>query len=99
MLWLGKELGFRRPEDWYRLRYKDFLAHCGGGLMQEFRSRTRLLRELLPQLNWDHWERDCPPNDQQIRQWAKAYFARNGKWPARKTSSGIPRMRKQLSRP
>lgn len=94
MQWLGKRLGFKRPEDWYRLRWQDVKNHCGGGLMQEFRSCTLLLRELLPQFNWDNWKRNSLFNDEQITQWAKDYLAKYGKWPNRDIPGHIPGTRK-----
>ena len=51
--WLGKELGFRRPEDWYRIRQKEIESRCGRGMLKRHSSLYDLLREFLPQLDWD----------------------------------------------
>ena len=53
MQWLGKQLNFRRAEDWLRVRRRHFTDHCGGGLLAEFDSHVRLLREYLPQLDYN----------------------------------------------
>ena len=51
--WLGKELGFRRPEDWYRIRTREIAGRHGNGLLQRYSSLYDLMREFLPQLDWD----------------------------------------------
>lgn len=33
MIWLGRQLGFKQFEDWYRLQVADFKRHRGGGLL------------------------------------------------------------------
>jgi hypothetical protein len=94
MHWLGKKLKFRRPEEWFQVRWKHFQENCAGSLMLEFRSCTHLLREYLPQLDWYYWNKTCRISEKQIIQWAKDYFARHRKWPTRKTTDGIPGTRK-----
>jgi len=53
MDWLGKRLGFRRPEDWHRVRQQDFANNHGASLLGVYRTLRNLLRELLPDLDWD----------------------------------------------
>jgi hypothetical protein len=53
MSWLGKQLGFRRPEDWHRVRQQDFYKHYGQRFLKHYRTIGNLLRHLLPDLDWD----------------------------------------------
>jgi hypothetical protein len=46
--WLGKKLGFKRPQDWHRVRWEDFMANCGGGLLAEYRSCPEVLKGCIP---------------------------------------------------
>ena len=55
--WLGRELGFRRPEDWYRIRTEDFVCRHGNALLKRYPSLCDLMREFLPQLDWDRVDR------------------------------------------
>jgi hypothetical protein len=46
--WLGQQLGFKRPEDWARLRAADVLRHRGKGLLKQFQFRIApIVREYL----------------------------------------------------
>ena len=38
MAWLGEQLGFRRPKDWYSVTTADFQRHRGGALLLKYRS-------------------------------------------------------------
>ncbi len=51
--WLGKELGFRQPRDWYRLQAADIYRRYGGSLLDDYSSFYDLMREFLPELDWD----------------------------------------------
>lgn len=53
--WLGKKLGFRRTNDWYRLTREDFSRNNGEGLFITHYngSRMRVLQELKPDHKWD----------------------------------------------
>ncbi len=53
--WLGTRLGYRTPEDWCYVRRSDFLNNCGGGLLAGLGSYVDLLREGVPELDWDQW--------------------------------------------
>jgi hypothetical protein len=50
--WLGKELKFRKPEDWYNVRRHHFLENYGGGLLARYRSHFDLLKECVPEIDW-----------------------------------------------
>ena len=55
LVWLGKELGFRLPHDWYRLSPQD-VVRTGGGLLLKGVCRNRLeslLRERYPNYRWN----------------------------------------------
>ncbi len=54
LLWLGDELGFRLPSDWYRLSRQD-VVRTGGGLLLKNTCQNRLknlLRERYPNYRW-----------------------------------------------
>jgi hypothetical protein len=52
VLWLGKQLGYRRTEDWRRVRKNDFYEHCGGSLLVMYHSIGNLLAECMPELEY-----------------------------------------------
>ncbi len=55
LTWLGKELGFRRPVDWYQIRRED-LARTGGGAMLNMcynNAICRVLKERYPNYKWN----------------------------------------------
>ncbi len=79
--WLGKELGFRRPQDWYRMRTVDIVARYGGRLLKEHSSFCNLMREFLPQLDWDRIDVHRPIRAVEVLAWADAHHARCGTWP------------------
>lgn len=53
--WLGRQLGYRRPEDWYRVTRADFYRHHGAALLQSGFSAIELLREAMPNEGWQPW--------------------------------------------
>ena len=58
MEWLGKELGFSKPEDWYGLTHKLIHENAGGGLLQKFNgsvSEMILALEEAPEGGWLPW--------------------------------------------
>ena len=79
--WLGKELGFRRREDWYGIRAAEIGGRHGGGLLQRYSSLYDLMREHLPQLDWDRVDRRRPIPVEEVLAWADAHHARHGTWP------------------
>lgn len=64
MAWLGKQLGYRKPEDWYHITRRDFYDHGGGALFNARRdsSPRSLLKEYLPNHNWNEWLFPRVPN-------------------------------------
>lgn len=46
--WLGNRMGFKRPEDWHKIRAADFRQQFGGGLLVMYPSYHALLRECVP---------------------------------------------------
>ncbi len=60
--WLGKKLGFERPEDWYRIRSRDITENHGGGLLHSFRgSPSALVIDTMPEYDWEVWLFDGVP--------------------------------------
>lgn len=78
--WLGQELGFHRPEDWYRIQHVDFINHCGAGFIQSSTLFT-IMREFLPQLDWDRFDTHLPIAVGDVLRWAEAHLASHGTWP------------------
>ena len=81
--WLGNELGFRRPEDWYRIESAEILRRHGSSLIHSFPSLYDLMREYLPQLEWDRIDRYRPIRVEEILAWADAHRAAHGTLPTR----------------
>jgi hypothetical protein len=80
--WLGKELGFRSPEDWYRIQLGDIVSRHGSSLRTRFSSFHDLLRDVLPELDWDQVDPHRPLRIEEILTWADAHRARHGVWPS-----------------
>lgn len=55
LLWLGEELGYRLPRDWYQLTGRDVVQTGGGVLWRDiYRGRLLdLLRERYPNYSWN----------------------------------------------
>jgi hypothetical protein len=55
--WLGQRLGFRKPEDWYRITTDDFKHNYGAGLLQQHRSSSAIgaVKETFPRYDWKDW--------------------------------------------
>jgi hypothetical protein len=58
MQWLGKQLGFHRPEDWRRIRKTDFINNFGDGLLSIRGSYFKILQEYLPDIDWQSVKAD-----------------------------------------
>jgi hypothetical protein len=54
--WLGKVLNVRRPQDWHRVRRRDWVANCGGGLLAKYHSHWNVLRKCIPALAREAWK-------------------------------------------
>jgi hypothetical protein len=86
LAWLGRRLGFRRREDWVQVRRQTFLDNYGGGLVAMYPSHLDLLRECLPEIDWDSRRRYPFPkvptfSTQQIVKWAERFYEKHGRWP------------------
>jgi len=56
MDWLGKQLGIRRPQDWYRVSNADFERHKGGAFLLEYSSTiSAAIKAYLPRYDWQEW--------------------------------------------
>lgn len=61
--WLGQELGFRKPEDWYRLTTDHLKQNRGGGLLLNCWHSSAIygVKECFPEHDWKDWLfRYCP---------------------------------------
>lgn len=57
LLWLGKRLGYKHPDDWYRLKGDDFKNNHGRMLLRRYRSSVaEVVMDLLPRRNWCEWK-------------------------------------------
>lgn len=53
--WLGEKLGYKKPEDWYRVKFKDFKDNYGEvlvGLHYDF-SPYKFVQDMIPDFNFD----------------------------------------------
>ncbi|MBN4050257.1 hypothetical protein JYT28_00715 [Desulfobulbus sp. AH-315-M07] len=57
MDWLGKELGFKRPQDWYTISVRDFEENHGKGLLIGVYkgSPSAAVMDHLPDFGWQAW--------------------------------------------
>jgi len=57
MQWLGKQLGFKKPEDWYRLTRRHLREHRGEPMLRAFPQPLPIfaLREYMPEHDWKEW--------------------------------------------
>ncbi len=55
--WLGAQLGFKAPEDWYGLKQKSFFANHGGTLLHAYYGGSIIaaVREYMPDYEWKEW--------------------------------------------
>ncbi len=79
--WLGAQLGFRQPEAWYRICTKDLADHRGKALLHRYASFYDLMREFLPELDWDRLDVHRMLDIEEILAWADAHHAGLRKWP------------------
>jgi hypothetical protein len=56
MAWLGRQLDYRRPEDWYAISTADFQKHKGGAFLLEYdSSAVSAVMANLPKYGWKEW--------------------------------------------
>lgn len=63
IIWLGRKLGFRKLEDYYRLVTDDFKQNRGGGVLLHCwnSSAVRAVMETFPDQDWNEWQFvSCP---------------------------------------
>ena len=55
--WLGKQLNYRKPDDWYDVTSEDFIKHGGMTMLMTWagNSPTRAVIENLPADEWQPW--------------------------------------------
>jgi hypothetical protein len=78
--WLGRQLGFRKPADWWRLTCDDLWNNHGTTLFNILPSLADVRKECCPEMERE-WERRKPVTAEQILRWADEHFARHAKWP------------------
>lgn len=64
MRWLGEQLGFRRPGDWYQLSRRHFREHRGEPMLRAYDQPLPIfaLREYMPDHDWKEWLFHRVPN-------------------------------------
>ena len=63
MEWLGKELGYEKPEDWYQTSNSQFTKNNGFGFLNIFsNSAVNALKEFFPDYDWKEWLFGKTPN-------------------------------------
>ncbi|WP_040767800.1 hypothetical protein [Novipirellula maiorica] len=57
MSWLGEQLGYAKPDDWYGIQQKHFKQNYGGGLLASHYSDSpqNAVREFMPRRKWHSW--------------------------------------------
>src|SRR2546422_859045 len=61
--WLGAQLGFQRPADWYQLSTAHLIEHHGRSLLLKFRGLpVAIVKEYLPHEPWQEWRFQQTPN-------------------------------------
>ena len=56
MTWLGEQLGYRKLEDWYGIRKRDFDENHGQSLLLQYGSSAILaVKDLFPEHEWLDW--------------------------------------------
>lgn len=63
MKWLGKELGYTKPEHWYEVTSKDFVSRRGSGFLEYYEHSVFVaLRSHFPKYDWKPWLFTQAPN-------------------------------------
>ena len=62
MRWLEQELGYKRPEDWYRVSHKAVLERHGKMLLSKV-GLHNALADLYPEFEWHIWKFNSVPNN------------------------------------
>jgi len=57
IIWLGRELGYKKYEDWYKIDGRLINKNCGDGFIKYYnRSIVKALKELIPNYEWYDWK-------------------------------------------
>jgi hypothetical protein len=57
MDWLGKQLGIKVMDDWYKVSSLDFEVHRGRELLQLYNfNPTNVIKTIYSEYNWKLWE-------------------------------------------
>jgi hypothetical protein len=60
--WFGRQLGFRRVEDWYTISYDAIARRHGVRLLRKFGdSPIAVVRDSYPEYDWKEWLFPRPP--------------------------------------
>jgi hypothetical protein len=60
--WLGKQLGYTKPEDWYKISIQQFVDHGGDGLLSKFYNNSPIkfvnciVKTIYPDYEWIEWK-------------------------------------------
>lgn len=77
MRWLGQRLGYRRPDDWYRIRTDDFKQNRGASVMANYWNSSAIaaVKASFPDRDWKDWLfATCPRRFWKIRRNHRAYM-------------------------
>lgn len=56
MTWLGEQLGYRRPDDWYSVTGNSFYTHAGIQFLKFYNSSPiAAVKEFFPRRRWNEW--------------------------------------------
>lgn len=62
LAWLGQELGFKKPEDWYQVKYDHFNQFRGRGLLHAYNdSPFSIMTAHFPKIEWLEWQFSSVP--------------------------------------
>lgn len=89
--WLGAQLGYKKPDDWYAITQHDFYAHRGIQFLKLYNSSPMAaVKELLPKRPWKEWMFarvpvtfwDDPQNRRRYLRWLgqRLGFKKSGDW-------------------
>jgi len=55
--WLGNKLGYKKIEDWYKVKHSDFKKSGGAGLLANYYNDSHYLslKSLIPEYDWKPW--------------------------------------------
>ena len=54
--WLGRRLGYSKPDDWYEVTVEDFRNNGGHGLIRAYGSYVHAVKAMFPRHEWCEWK-------------------------------------------